>query len=399
MTSPLTPLDWRSRTRFWIGSIPAADAAWALFFVINALPTLSLMHSYGVQRWYVISFLLDLGIAAAALFRKLHIELSAVITVAFFLGYLVHTLLTPVNLGVTFVLLAAPATVWAVTRWAQSTSWGIVILLLAVAGAMVNPVVISSPILGGFAPSRLAFFGLPAVILTVACYALAQRQRTLSTAHYNELITTALAQRSAISRELHDVIGHGLTAITVTARTALYLDGDIPPSTRDTFTTIADLAEHSLADVRALVEALDAAPSQDLLPEAVADPSAIPGILHRSGITAELPTSFTPTETWPLRYRIALVRCVQEACTNALKHGTGPGKLQVGVDTQGFTLHAENPVAPTVQAATSSLGSGLVGLKRRLLELDPAAALNYQLHDQLFQLDISVHVPDEGSLP
>jgi len=68
----------------------------------------------------------------------------------------------------------------------------------------------------------------------------------------DELAQTAvLAERDRIARDLHDILGHSLTAITVKAALARQLLGRDPDQVRVEITDIERLARSALADVRA----------------------------------------------------------------------------------------------------------------------------------------------------
>ncbi|MBZ8176708.1 hypothetical protein GSS88_02700 [Corynebacterium sp. 3HC-13] len=206
----------------------------------------------------------------------------------------------------------------------------------------------------------------------MGCYAHAQWLRNQAVKRYNEVTNATLHQRITLSRELHDVVGHGLTAIKVTAQTALYLD-----QPRESLTQILELTERSLADVRALVETLNGSDIPN------ADPAMIPYFIQHSGIHADLPDNLTVAQSWPLRYRIALVRAVQEICTNALKHGASPGTLALDINSEGFVLEAHNPVGKSGVGT----GSGLSNIRDRISGI---GTMHYEVHDGWFTLRICV---------
>lgn len=368
-TTPTHPLDWRSRTRFWCGRFPVVDVAWAALFALSTLIASTSVVQFGPLRWYVLDVLIHGGITLAALVRKLYIQAATLASTALFSCYLVLVALTPVNLGLSPILLAAPLTLWTVTRWG---SGAIIYALIAGAGAVLNPAVLAPPILGGFQPYRIWMFGLPAVLVVIGCYALAQQQRSMAFARYHDVLNALMTQRVELARELHDVVGHGLTAIKVSAQTARYLHAPAPALDQ-----IIDMADHSLADVRALVDAL----SGEEPP--CTDPAEIPVIIRRSGVAAELPEDLSPAKAWPLRYRLLLVRAVQELCTNALKHGSSPGRLRLTLQTEGFVLKANNPVGQPGEGG----GTGLHALEDRLAGL---GSLSYYVTDGVFHIEVSV---------
>ena len=196
-------------------------------------------------------------IAGAAAFRHKAVRASFVITYSALAGLALLVWLSPVNLGVDPIIVAAPLSLWAVTRWEQNRTWGIVGLFLGLIGSFLNPAVPAF----GFTPERLLVFGLPAVLITASAYAVPLWLRINAEEHAAELENVVALNKLELSRELHDVVGHGLTSIKVQAQTALYLaemDDSRAESTaeRAALEGIAQTAARSLRDVHALVDAL-----------------------------------------------------------------------------------------------------------------------------------------------
>ncbi|NED93054.1 histidine kinase, partial [Streptomyces sp. SID11233] len=67
---------------------------------------------------------------------------------------------------------------------------------------------------------------------------------------------TLLEERTRIARELHDVVAHHMSVITVQADTAVYRLPDVPPDVREEFTSIAATARASLSEMRRLLGVL-----------------------------------------------------------------------------------------------------------------------------------------------
>ncbi|RRO92901.1 two-component sensor histidine kinase, partial [Corynebacterium bovis] len=319
-------------------SVPVADIALAVLFAACPLLEASLIVDDGFTWWYLAAVVIQVVIVAAIAWRRIHPVASFLVTAVGFIAYGTLFTVSPVNLGVSPILLAAPLSLWAVTRWAPSTAWGTAGLVLALAGSLVNPAVLGAPNLADSpvtSTDRVLLFGVPAVLVTGVAYAWAAHLR----AGEERLTARAAAQlqdqRAELSRELHDVVGHGLTAITVRAQTALHLD-----DRRGALEEIRDTAAESLADVRALVDALaDGTVS--------ADPATVNAVVARAGggvrVRGLTPEEVSTAARWPLSIRLALVRCAQETTTNLVKHGDGTGSLAVRVRPDHFTVESRNP--------------------------------------------------------
>lgn len=170
-------------------------------------------------------------------------------------------------------------------------------------------------------------------------------------------------ERLKLSRELHDVAGHSLTALKLNlARLAR----DPALADREEIRTSTALADDLLAQIRQVVSALRAHDGIDLRAafEALARP--IPGVRIAIDIEYGLRVDdIDQAET--------LLRCAQEAITNALRHGrAGRIDLRLRRDTEGLTMTVENDgLAP----ATIAPGNGLVGMRERVTALGGELAL------------------------
>jgi signal transduction histidine kinase len=166
------------------------------------------------------------------------------------------------------------------------------------------------------------------------------------------------AERLRISRELHDAWGHELTALGLQLEIASHVTE--PTKTNEHVLKAKELASALLGKVRDVVSTLREADRGDLKEglEALARSIPVP-VIH---------IDIAPgVEVSPDRAH-ALLRCAQEAVTNAIKHADAENLwLQVRPDRDGVRLIAYNDgrVGPTEAAS----GSGLRGMRERLEEL------------------------------
>lgn len=170
-------------------------------------------------------------------------------------------------------------------------------------------------------------------------------------------------ERLKLSRELHDVAGHSLTALKLNL-TRLARDPAL--ADREEIRTSTALADDLLAQIRQVVSALRAHDGIDLRAafEALARP--IPGVRIVIDIEDGLRVDdIDQAET--------LLRCAQEAITNALRHGrAGRIDLRLRREPDGLTMTVENDgLAP----ATIAPGNGLVGMRERVTALGGELAL------------------------
>ena len=388
------PIDWRSRVRYFIGPIPLADAIFAVFFLFCAGISFLSVVDYGPSFTYVTNVFIELTIAIAAVFRRQAVVRSFVMTYLALAALAALAWWTPVNLGLSPIVFAAPTSLWAVTRWASHRSWGFIGLFLGLVGSFLNPAIAAFE----FTTGRLIALGLPAVLITAAAYAIPAWLRTTAEQHEADLTAAITRSRLELSRELHDVVGHGLTAIKVQAQTALYLNDASPD--RAALEGIQQTAEQSLADVHALVDALRDGG------EITADPTQIPRLIHATlpdsrGIAINLPDSYEAIEAWPLARRLALVRAVAEVSANMAKHSTGAGHISMKIKDTDPAQVSLTSVNDTTNSATTSAkagdaqkeqkertGAGLVGLSERVAEL--GGTMTYGEADGQFRVEVSL---------
>ena len=166
------------------------------------------------------------------------------------------------------------------------------------------------------------------------------------------------AERLRISRELHDAWGHELTALGLQLEIASHVTE--PGRANDHVMQAKGLARALLGKVRDVVAALretERCNLKDAL-EALAQSVPVPAI--HVDISPDVRVS--PDQAH------ALMRCAQEAVTNAVKHAEASNLwLQVTSDGEGVRLVARNDgsARPTV----SSPGSGLLGMRERVEHL------------------------------
>ncbi|MFD3379389.1 MULTISPECIES: sensor histidine kinase [unclassified Streptomyces] len=190
-----------------------------------------------------------------------------------------------------------------------------------------------------------------------------------------------LAVRNRLARELHDSVGHALSAVTLQAGAARrVLDRD-PEFVREALAAIEDTARRTVGELDAVLGVLRDAGSPGGAPDfpgATPVPTApsptlaadLDGLLRRTragGLRVTAAVEADPEALPPLVSREAY-RIVQEALSNALKHA-GPGtsvalRVRVVPDGRELAITAENP-SPTAVVPRPGGGHGLRGIADR----------------------------------
>jgi signal transduction histidine kinase len=168
--------------------------------------------------------------------------------------------------------------------------------------------------------------------------------------------STRLAERARIARDLHDLLGHHLTALSLNLEIASHrTDGEA----RERVETAQSVTKLLLGDVRGIVGDLRHADGLDLpaalrrLAEGVPRPRV--HVRVASGLSVEDPLCAE-----------VLLRCAQEVVTNAVRHARAENLwLEVVRGADGIEIRAEDDGRG---AAEIPSGGGLTGLRERFEE-------------------------------
>ncbi|WP_428954909.1 sensor histidine kinase [Streptomyces sp. cg35] len=198
-------------------------------------------------------------------------------------------------------------------------------------------------------------------------------QETISEAERTR--RTLLEERARIARELHDVVAHHMSVITVQADSAPYRLPGLSGPTREEFESIAAGARESLTEMRRLLAVLRSEDTQgDLAPQ--------PGLAHlrqlveatiRGGVPAELSypelTLVGQLADVPPAVDLSAYRIVQEALANVVRHAPGARtQISVGLDDDALLVIVVNGPAgePASPIESTGTGHGLVGMRERV---------------------------------
>jgi signal transduction histidine kinase len=172
----------------------------------------------------------------------------------------------------------------------------------------------------------------------------------------------AAEERTRIARELHDSAAHAINIILVQAGAARLLHQRDPGRSQNAIATIEQVARGTIGEIERLVRALrDDAPA----PPEPADPAALDELLdqHRAtGLTISTDLR-GPRRALPRSVAWATYRILQEALTNAARHGRGSADVAVWFQPHAVEIKVTNPAAANGSASGS--GHGIVGMRER----------------------------------
>ena len=229
---------------------------------------------------------------------------------------------------------------------------------------------------------RWAFFALAALTMTAivlsGMFARGRRESRQERVRHAEAEQELLveqarhAERTRIAREMHDVLAHRISLLSLHAGALEFRPAAPPEEIARAAAVIRASAHQALEDLRAVIGILrdgtDGEPPQPPQPTL----AALPELLQESrdaGMRLHADVRVTDLAAVPDSVGRHALRIVQEALTNARKHApAAPVDLRLdGEPGQGLTIEVRNP-APVLAAGASEIpgaGTGLVGLAER----------------------------------
>ncbi len=228
--------------------------------------------------------------------------------------------------------------------WSRRVAWVIALGMLALDG-----------VLAGWLDSwtfdlSLGFAILLAMAAVTGGVAAASRQRALSTARQENARLAVQEERNRMARDLHDILGHSLTVITVKAELAGRLMDEAPERARSEVADLERLSRDALADVRRAVEGYR---EISLAGELARAREA----LAAAGIHATLPNA---TDEVPSDLREAFAWVVREGVTNVIRH-SGAEHCTITLDGARLTIRDDG----RGRGDAAGLGNGLRGVQER----------------------------------
>jgi signal transduction histidine kinase len=205
-------------------------------------------------------------------------------------------------------------------------------------------------------------------------------------------------ERVRIARELHDVVAHHLAVINVHAGLAARSVRTAPDQAEGSLTHVQEAARTALDELGAVLRVLradtaDDGPDAEPPAPGLADLDALLRSFTAIGLAVRTSTTGRPLALDPA-CDLTAYRVVQEALTNAHKHGAG-GTVLVRLDhgPDGLDLMVSNPATwpPTVPATGGpGTGNGLLGMRERVESIGGRLAAGAD-RDGTFR--VTAHIP------
>ncbi|TDV53572.1 sensor histidine kinase [Actinophytocola oryzae] len=177
-------------------------------------------------------------------------------------------------------------------------------------------------------------------------------------------------ERSRIAHEMHDVLGHRLSLLSLQAGA---LEVTAPETAGDVARTVRSTARQSLEDLRQVIGVLRDGRDfhlQGPVPT-LADLPTLVGQTRQAGVPVNLTVMLDMAQTAPAPLAMAVYRIVQESLTNIVRHAPGaPAEVVVrGGPGVGVALEVVNGLRQHPAPPSPGSGSGLTGISERVTAL------------------------------
>jgi signal transduction histidine kinase len=248
---------------------------------------------------------------------------------------------------------------------------------VAVGGAVTTGIAIAVGLTRGAGTADIAASALLCAVLGVTG-ALLRRYRLsqeatelllarLENARDDQARAAAAAERASIARDLHDVLAHSLSGLSIQLEMVRKIAGkeDAPAELRAAIDGAANLAKQGLAEARDAVGALrrDDRLGVDQLPELVAH------FRRDFNLEVDYTVTGTPRSVSP-DLGLALYRVAREALTNVARHAEGAStRVEFAYDQAEVRLAVTDSGGSQGALAAEGSGWGLAGVRERIKRL------------------------------
>ena len=187
---------------------------------------------------------------------------------------------------------------------------------------------------------------------------------TLAQRHQAAVDAAVAAERMAVARELHDVVGHSVTVMAVQAGAAAALAEKDPEAARTAARSVIEYESAARAELDQLLRALASADPAAPVPATLDELEELVERGRRAGLPVTLTAHGDLSEVAPWLLG-TVYRLVQEALTNVRRHA-GDAETTVAVRADGTLLHVEVRNAAGAPSAHAGSGAGITGMRERV---------------------------------
>lgn len=181
---------------------------------------------------------------------------------------------------------------------------------------------------------------------------------------------TLLEERNRIARELHDVVAHHMSVISIQAQVAPHLVENPSDELRENLAGIRENAVEALAELRRVLGVLR---SEDAVADGVRHApqptldrlDELTGKVRGAGVAVTTETTGT-RQPLPPGVELSAFRIVQEALSNVMRHAPGArARVEIGYHSAAVTVRVTNTAPDDPPARSAGVGHGLLGMHER----------------------------------
>jgi signal transduction histidine kinase len=284
---------------------------------------------------------------------------------------------TAISIGVPsleLVGIAMMVALYSVGRYATSDRWSYVALggAFGVAGLGSLMDRETAEEIGSATPGTLAGLTFGAFLIFFVWYIgrrmrfRAERAAQLEREHAAEARRAVAEERTRIARELHDVVAHRVSLMTVQAGAAKTVAADDLESAVQAMEAVEEAGRQALSELRHLLDVLrPETETEQLGPQpGIADVPRLVEQFERAGLVVSLTMDGVRTDL-PARVDLSAYRIVQEALTNVLKHAgpTARADVRLSTDRRGIAIEVvDDGQGDTILPGS---GQGIAGMRER----------------------------------
>ncbi len=286
------------------------------------------------------------------------------------LGIILASLILLAAFDYSYDLYGLPVALYSVARYVSNDRWSDIALGASISVAAISELIVEGPledIVGAFISLFLVWFiGRRIRIRGEYLNLLQERAAQLEREQASESRRSVAEERTRIARELHDVVAHQVSLMTVQAGAAKTVVADDPEGALRAMEAVEQAGRKALNELRHLLGVLRPEVEVDQLgPQpGVSDIPRLVEHLKEAGLDISLLMDDVPTEL-PARVDLSVYRIVQEALTNVLKHAGPNAKttVQLSTDNEGIVIEVlDNGCGASISPGS---GHGITGMRER----------------------------------
>lgn len=178
------------------------------------------------------------------------------------------------------------------------------------------------------------------------------------------------SERLRVAQEVHDIVGHGLSAINMQAEIALHLLAKRPEQAEVALTAISRTSREALDELRVTLQVVRSSgvPETRTALAGLARLDDLVARMSETGVAVRVETSGRPGPL-PSAIDLAAYRVVQESLTNVLRHaGPASATVRIGYEAAEVTVEVTDSGSRSIRTDTPRRdgGHGLAGMRERV---------------------------------